>query len=89
MERLQFTIDNNGKKTTCEVIATYHDDEITNKDYIVYTDNTFDENKKLRVYYGLYEKVDNNIKLIEAKTTDEKKMGLQLIKEIIAEITNK
>lgn len=87
MERLQFTINNNGKKTVCETIATYHDDD-TNKDYIIYTDKTFDENKKLRVYYGLYEKVGNGIKLFEAKTTEEKKMGLQLIKEIIEEIGN-
>ena len=86
MERLQFTINDNGKKTVCETIATYHDDE-TNKDYIIYTDNTFDENKKLRVYYGLYEKVGKGIKLMAAKTTAEKKMGLQLIQEILQEIS--
>lgn len=86
MESMQFeTKDKNGNKIICEVIATYHDDE-TNKDYIVYTDKTLDENNKLKVYYSLYEKIDNNIKLIEAKTKEEKQIGLELIKEIIKDL---
>ena len=88
MERMQFErIDNDGKKVTYEVIATYHNDD-DNKDYIIYTDNTFDENKKLKVYYALYEMIDDNIKIIEAKTNEEKKVGLELIKTIIEELKN-
>ena len=86
MERMEFTTkDKFGNEIVCEVIATYHDDN-TNKDYIVYTDKTLDENKKLKVYYGLYEKVDNGIKLKEAKTPEEKSIGLQIIKEILNDI---
>ena len=86
MERMEFTTkDKFGNEIICEVIATYHDDD-TNKDYIVYTDKTLDENKKLKVYYGLYEKVDNGIKLKEAKTPEEKSIGLQIIKEILNDI---
>ena len=86
MERMEFTTkDKLGNEIVCEVIATYHDDD-TNKDYIVYTDKTLDENKKLKVYYGLYEKVDNGIKLKEAKTPEEKSIGLQIIKEILNDL---
>ena len=86
MERMEFTTkDKFGNEIVCEVIATYHDDD-TNKDYIVYTDKTLDENKKLKVYYGLYEEVDNGIKLKEAKTPEEKSIGLQIIKEILNDI---
>ena len=86
MERMEFTTkDKFGNEIVCEVIATYHDDD-TNKDYIVYTDKTLDETKKLKVYYGLYEKVDNGIKLKEAKTPEEKSIGLQIIKEILNDL---
>ena len=45
MESMQFEITNNdGKKIICEVIATYHDGN-SNKDFIVYTDKSFDDNK--------------------------------------------
>ena len=86
MERMEFTTkDKLGNEIVCEVIATYHDDD-TNKDYIVYTDKTLDKNKKFKVYYGLYEKVDNGIKLKEAKTPEEKSIGLQIIKEILNDL---
>ena len=86
MERMEFTTkDKLGNEIVCEVIATYHDDD-TNKDYIVYTDKTLDENKKLKVYYGLYEKVGKGIKLKEAKTPEEKSIGLQIIKEILNDL---
>lgn len=85
---MQFEIiDKKGKKIICEVIATYHDDD-TNKDFIVYTDKTLDENKKLKVYYSLYKKIDNSIKLIDITSNDDKKIGLQLVKEIIDSINN-
>lgn len=86
MERMQFLKTNSdGKKVMCEVIATYHHDE-NNKDYIVYTDKTFDENKKLKIYYALYEQKENNIKLIEAETAEDKRIGLELIKTLIEDI---
>lgn len=86
MERMQFEITNTiGIKTICEVIATYHDDN-SNKDFIVYTDKTFDENKKLNLYYSLYENQDSNIKLIDITDSEDKKVGLELIKELINDL---
>lgn len=88
MKRMQFElIDKSGNKIICEVIATYHDDD-TNKDFIVYTDGKTNENKKLNLYYSLYEKIDNNIKLIDITNNEDKKIGLQLIQELIKDIKN-
>lgn len=82
MDSMQFeTEDKNGNKIIYEVFATYHDDD-SNKDFIIYTDKSFDENNKLNVYYSLYKKIDNNIKLIEIVDINDKKIGLQLIKEL-------
>lgn len=85
MEKLQFRINNGNKEIVCDVIATYHDDD-TNKDFIVYTDRTLNENHKLKLYYSLYKKIDNNIKLIDIIDIEDKKIGLQLIQEIVKDL---
>lgn len=81
MEKL--TIKTNDK--ILEVIATYHDEEL-NKEFILYTDNTYDKDGRLNIVYSLYENVDNNIKLIDIKTNEERKIGLMLVKEIISSL---
>lgn len=86
MVSMQFeTKDKNGNKIICEVFATYHDDD-SNKDFIIYTDKTLDENNKLKVYYSLYKKIDNNIRLIEITDVNDKKIGLRLIKELVNDL---
>lgn len=83
MQRMSFIKKEvDGREITCEVIATYHCEQ-NNKDYIVYTDKTFDENKKLRVYYSLYKMNGNQIHLINTTSNEDKKIGLKLIEEII------
>ncbi len=89
MRSIQFEIeDKNGRKKICDVIATYYDDK-TNKDFIVYTDKTLDKNKKLNLYYSLYKKIGNSIKLIDITDTNDKKIGLELIKELINDINKR
>ena len=85
MEKLQFRINNSNKEIVCDVIATYHDDD-TNKDFIIYTDRTLDEHHKLKLYYSLYKKIDNNIKLIDIIDIEDRKIGLQLIQEIVKDL---
>ncbi len=85
MESLQFIRKINGKDIICDVICTYKDED-TNKDFIVFTDRTLDKNNKLNLYYSLYEKIDNNIKLIEITDIEDKRTGLQLIEEIVKEM---
>ena len=83
MEQLQFRItDKNGKSKNCYTIATYHHDE-NNKDYIVYTDNSFDKNGRKNLCYSLYKKDGNNITLIDNLTKEDKQIGLQLVDGIL------
>ena len=86
MSDMQFeVIDKNYNKIICDVIATYHDDS-TNKDFIVYTDNTYDKNNQLMIYYSLYKYVNNSINLIEITDLEDKKIGLQLVQELLKDI---
>ena len=79
MEDLRF-VNNN---ITYYVIATYYDEEYTKKNYIIYTDKNLIDNK-LQVYYSLYEKAsDKEIKLVDIKTTLEKKVALSFLKEVM------
>lgn len=86
MSGMQFeVIDKNYNKIICDVIATYHDD-LSNKDFIVYTDNTYDKNNQLMIYYSLYKYVNNSISLIEITDLEDKKIGLQLVQELLKDI---
>ena len=86
MKRLQFeAISNNGKKIKCEALATYHDDE-TNKDYIIYTDGTINEEKKLNIFYSLYKQEDNSIILIDITNIEDEQICLEIIKSILKEV---
>ena len=49
-----FTILSNGTKVEYNVILTFKSNN-TNKNYVVYTDNTYDQNKKLRFYAATYD----------------------------------
>ena len=46
-------LDENGKEVTCEVLFTF-DSEETKKSYIVYTDNTTDDDGNVRVYASIF-----------------------------------
>ena len=50
-----FTIINDkGEEIECEILFTFDSDE-TRKSYIVYTDNTTDEDGSIRVYASVYD----------------------------------
>lgn len=50
-----FTIINDeGQEVECEVLFTFDSDE-TKKSYIVYTDNTIDEDGSIKVYASIYD----------------------------------
>ena len=46
--------DESGKIIECEILFTFESNE-TNKSYIIYTDNTFDELGNLKVYANTYD----------------------------------
>ena len=86
MQQMQFEIINaKGQKIICEIIATYHDDN-TDKDFIVYTDKSFNDDKKLNLYYSLYERQNKSIRLIDIMDSKDKEIGLEMIKQIINDI---
>ena len=60
MEDNKFKIKNeDGKEVLCEVLFTFESDE-TNKNYIVYTDNTTDEAGNKRVYASTFDPKEAN-----------------------------
>ena len=81
-DKNKFTvIDENGEEVTCEILFTFNSEE-THKDYMVYTDNTTDDDGNIKVYASIYdpEKEDQNLQPIE---TDEE---WEMIENILAEV---
>ena len=77
-------INDEGKEIECEVLFTFDSDE-TNKSYIVYTDNTKDEEGNLKVYANTY---DPTGKEQELKPITEDKEW-QVIENILASLHEK
>lgn len=71
----KFTVtDDNGKVVQCEILFTF-EEESTGKDYIVYTDDTLDENGNLKVYASIQSlQKDGTIKLLPIETDVEWRM---------------
>ena len=57
-----------------------------NKDFMVYTDRTLNKENKLNVYYSLYKKIDNSIKLIDITDKDDEKTALEVVREVISDL---
>lgn len=59
----KFTITNkNGKELECDVLFTFDSDEFK-KSYIVFTDNTLDENGNIKVYANTYDPKGEDVSL--------------------------
>lgn len=87
-ERNTFTVlDNDGKEVTCEVLFTFESEE-TKKNYIVYTDNTTDEEGNIRVYASIYDPEGESTDLTPIETDREWKI-IETILESIQEESNK
>ena len=64
------TILANGTKVEYNVILTFKSNT-TNKNYVVYTDDTYDQNQKLRLYAATYDPTLPNPYLGEPTTKEE------------------
>ena len=62
-------IDKNGKEVECEILCAFVLAE-TEKNYVVYTDNTEDEEGSLNVFAAIYDP-DDDTKFEEIKTEKE------------------
>ena len=76
-------INDEGKEVECEVLFTFESDE-TKKNYIVYTDNTLDEEGNTKVYASIYNPDEDETKLIPIETEKEWK----IIETILDELQN-
>lgn len=75
-------IDKDGKEIEFEILFTFESDE-TNKNYMVYTDNTKDENGDTKVYASVFKPDAEPLELLPVETEREWK----IIETIITSIT--
>ena len=77
----------NGEKVKCNALFTFESDE-TNKNYIIYTDNTFDEGGNRKVYASTFDPKEDN-PILGAIETDKEWKIIETILETIQEENNK
>ena len=88
-ERSTFTVvDDKGNDVVCDVLFTFDSDE-TNKSYIVYTDNTKDENGNIQVFASIFDPNDPNTKLEEITTDKEWKIIESILSSLQEQIKEK
>lgn len=84
MKKNSFTlIDENGNEVEYDVLFTFESEE-TNKNYIVYTDQTKDDAGNIQVYASIYDSNDPNSKL-EPITTDKEWKVIETILSTLQE----
>jgi len=80
-------VNDEGKEVECEVLFTFESEE-TKKNYIVYTDNTTDEEGNTKVYASIYNPNEAETKLLPIETDKEWKIIETILEEIQAEANN-
>ena len=81
-EKMTFkAVDANGKEVECEVLFTFESEE-TKKNYIVYTDNTLDEQGNTKVYASIYNPNEENTNLVPIETEKEWKIIETILEEL-------
>ena len=74
-------LDKDGNEVMCEVLFTFTS-EATGKDYIVYTDNSQDEDGNTKVYCSIYDPADPESDLIPVESEAEWYFIQQVLEEI-------
>ena len=88
-EKNTFTVmDDNGKEVVCEVLFTF-DSEETKKSYIVYTDNSRDEEGNIQVFASIYDPKQDNPRLEPIETEQEWKIIETILNTLQDEIKKK
>ena len=80
-------IDNNGNKTECRILYTF-DSEETKKSYIVYTDDTKDEDGRFRTYASTFDPNKELSDLGPIETEREWKLIEGILNNLTKEGTN-
>lgn len=88
-EKSKFSvIDEEGNEKVFDVLFTFESDE-THKNYIVYTDNTFDKEGNTQVYASIYNPNDEKSKLEKIETEKEWKVIETILNTLQEEINKK
>ena len=83
MEKITIKATNkDGKPAEYDAIAKYTDEE-TKKNYILYTDNSLNEEGSLNVYSSLYEEPNGKMKLIEIIDEEDIEIAQQMLDQIL------
>lgn len=89
MEQNSFKVINDqGQEIVCDVLFTF-DSEETNKSYIVYTDNSTDEEGNIQVFASIYDPKQENPKLEPIETDSEWKIIETILNTLQEEIKKK
>ncbi len=89
MKKNTFSVlDENGQEIVYDVLFTFESEE-TNKNYIVYTDNSKDEDGNIQVYASIYNPEDPKAKFEEIQTEKEWKVIETILNTLQEEIKNK
>ena len=81
-------INDEGKEIDCDALFTFESDE-TKKNYIVYTDNTLDEDGNTKVYASIYTPDQEESKLLPIETEKEWKIIETILDELQNEVANR
>ena len=81
-------LDENGNEIVYDVLFTFESEE-TNKNYIVYTDNSKDEEGNIQVYASVYDPENPKSKLEPIETEKEWKVIETILNTLQEEIKNK
>lgn len=81
-------IDENGNEVIYDVLFTFESEE-TNKNYIVYTDNTKDESGNIEVYASIYDPNNPQSKLEAIETEKEWKVIETILETLQEEVRKK
>jgi uncharacterized protein YrzB (UPF0473 family) len=85
-EKMTFkAVNNEGKEVECEVLFTFESEE-TNKNYMVYTDNTTDSEGNVKVYASIYDPEKPESELIPIESEAEWKIIETILEEIQSEV---
>ena len=87
-EKMTFKVTNEeGQEVEYEVLFTFDSDE-TKKSYMVYTDDSKDENGNTRVFASAYVQGEEETELLPIETDKEWKIIETILEEIQAEANN-
>ena len=82
LNELKFkAVDADGRQIDCETLFMFESPE-TKKNYIVYTDNTLDEQGNTKVYASIYNPNEENTNLIPIETDKEWKIIETILDEL-------